>query len=75
MRPSASAEKLLTNQKNGEKKDSQSEHLTKKCRYFEDYSGGTSPFDVQTDIDEKEDVFAGIGVKFDIQCIPLFLQP
>ena len=62
MRQSASIEKLLSNQKNGEKKD-KSEQSNKNCRYFEDYSGETTPFDIQTDTDDKEDLFSGIGVR------------
>ena len=34
----------------------------KRWRFFEAYQNDKTPFEVQVDTDDKEDVFAGIGV-------------
>lgn len=62
MRQSPSSQKLLSNQSSDNLSADQSDSPVKRCRYFEEYSGASTPFDVQVDVDYKEDVFAGAGV-------------
>ena len=38
----------------------------KRWRFFEEYQDDSNPFVVQVDTDDKEDVFAGIGVSSDV---------
>ena len=56
-----SAHRLLSNQNSNNTGTDQSETINK-CQFFEEYSGDRTPFDVQAESEEKEDVFAGIGV-------------
>ncbi|KAL4225130.1 hypothetical protein ACF0H5_015823 [Mactra antiquata] len=56
-----SQSKVSTNQNGSKDNFDQSESSVRRCKYFEEYSGKTTPFDVQTDNDDNEDVFAGAG--------------
>lgn len=61
MRQAVSPQKPVANH-NAESLESNQSEGMKKRKFFEEYSGDTTPFDVQTESEEKEDVFAGAGV-------------
>ena len=63
LRPTSSVSHFIANRKQDNKTDSQSDAGTQRYKYFEEYSGATTPFNVQAELDGKEDVFAGIGVR------------
>ncbi|XP_060572099.1 syndetin-like isoform X2 [Ruditapes philippinarum] len=56
-----SPKKISANKNSNNKLADQSDSPIKRCKYFEEYSGNSSPFDIQTDTDYQEDVFAGVG--------------
>ncbi|WAR02379.1 VPS50-like protein [Mya arenaria] len=60
MRQSASSQKILANQNLAEQDNGQFES-SRKRQYFEEFSGDSTPFDIQTESEENEDVFAGTG--------------
>ncbi|XP_052286176.1 syndetin-like isoform X2 [Dreissena polymorpha] len=61
MRQSVTPQNFLTNRNARQPTSDQSEAQSLKRQYFEEFSGDTTPFDFQTEQEEKEDVFAGAG--------------
>ena len=62
MKQATSPKKIPANENSSNKQTDQSDSPIKRCKYFEEYSGNSSPFDIQADTDYQEDVFAGAGV-------------
>ena len=62
MRHSPSGTSLSANQIKVSVGSHDSGQPMKRWRFFEEYQNDTNPFIVQVDTDDKEDVFAGIGV-------------
>ena len=62
MRKSASSASLTANQIKADATSADQDEPMKRWRFFEAYQNDKTPFEVQVDTDDKEDVFAGIGV-------------
>ena len=62
MRKSASSASLSSNQIKADALSADQNEPMKRWRFFEAYQNDKTPFEVQVDTDDKEDVFAGIGV-------------
>lgn len=67
MRRSASGASLSANQIKAETVSADNGEPVKRWRFFDEYQNDRCPFEVQVDTDEKEDVFAGIGVSVEIR--------
>ena len=62
LRKSASSASLSANQIKADALSADQDEPMKRWRFFEAYQNDKTPFEVQVDTDDKEDVFAGIGV-------------
>ena len=67
MRRSASGASLSANQIKAETMSADNGEPMKRWRFFEEYQNDRCPFEVQVDTDDKEDVFAGIGVSDELR--------